>query len=101
MKEKKKTIIIESAMKLFARNGFAKTSIREIVEESGISKGAFYIYFKSKDELLIAILQDNFDKIQLNVFLYEDTSLDPHEKFIHQLTMFFNTIMEHKEMFIM
>ncbi len=97
----KKNIIIESATKLFALKGFASTSIREIVEESGISKGAFYLYFKSKDELLIAILESNFQKIESEVFLYENNNLNPQEKFNLQLTMLFNMIMEHKEMVVM
>ncbi|WP_188454207.1 TetR/AcrR family transcriptional regulator [Virgibacillus oceani] len=97
----KKNTIIESATKLFALKGFASTSIREIVEESGISKGAFYLYFKSKDELLIAILESNFQKIESEVFLYENNKLNPQEKFSIQLTMLFNIIMDHKEMVMM
>ncbi|KMP45761.1 TetR family transcriptional regulator, partial [Bacillus cereus] len=56
MKEKER-LIIESAMKLFATKGVNATSVQEIVTASGISKGAFYLYFKSKDELLLATLR--------------------------------------------
>ncbi len=47
MKEKER-LIIEMAMKLFATKGVNATSVQEIVTACGISKGAFYLYFKSK-----------------------------------------------------
>jgi len=44
--------IISAAWKLFYENGYEETTIEEIVEESETSKGSFYHYFDSKDELL-------------------------------------------------
>lgn len=100
MKEKEKAII-EAAIKLYATKGFASTSIQEIVTESGISKGAFYLYFKSKDALLIAILEYYFDYIEKKLEAYEQENLSPREKFALQLTALFNTMIEHKEFIIM
>lgn len=51
MKEK----IIEVSIDLFGQNGFTETSIQHIVEELGVTKGTFYYYFKSKEELLMEI----------------------------------------------
>ena len=51
-------------MKLFATKGVNATSVQEIVTACGISKGAFYLYFKSKEELLLATLRYYYDKIQ-------------------------------------
>ncbi|WNF23897.1 TetR/AcrR family transcriptional regulator [Mesobacillus jeotgali] len=100
MKEKEKAII-EAAIKLYATKGFASTSIQEIVSESGISKGAFYLYFKSKDALLIAILEYYFDYIEKKLEAYEQEQLPPREKFTLQLTALFTTMLEHKEFIIM
>ncbi|PWW20021.1 TetR family transcriptional regulator [Cytobacillus oceanisediminis] len=52
----KKELIMESALELFAEQGFEATSVQQITERSGISKGAFYLSFKSKDELIIALI---------------------------------------------
>ncbi len=49
-------------MKLFATKGVNATSVQEIVTTCGISKGAFYLYFKSKDELLLATLRYYYEK---------------------------------------
>ncbi|WP_207430430.1 TetR/AcrR family transcriptional regulator [Sabulibacter ruber] len=48
--------IIDTAMALFAEQGYDRTSIRQIAESAGISLGLLYNYYKSKDELLKAIL---------------------------------------------
>ncbi|PLS16201.1 TetR family transcriptional regulator [Bacillus sp. M6-12] len=55
----KKQLIMEKALELFAEQGFEATSVQQITEHCGISKGAFYLSFKSKDELILALI-DNF-----------------------------------------
>lgn len=55
----KKQLIMEKALELFAEKGFESTSIQQITEHCGISKGAFYLSFKSKDELILALI-DSF-----------------------------------------
>lgn len=52
----KKQLIIQSALELFASQGIEATSVQQITERAGISKGAFYLSFKSKDELILAMI---------------------------------------------
>ncbi|EAO53814.1 Transcriptional regulator, TetR family [Bacillus thuringiensis serovar israelensis ATCC 35646] len=99
MKEKER-LIIESAMKLFATKGVNATSVQEIVTASGISKGAFYLYFKSKDELLLATLRYYYDKIQKKMLDIEQESLLPREKFAKQLHCQFNDIQSIKSLLL-
>ena len=44
-----------AAVDLFARHGFANTSVQQIVDAAGVTKGAMYDYFRSKDDLLVGI----------------------------------------------
>ena len=44
--------LLEHATKLFAKKGFDRTSVQEIVEAAGVTKGAMYHYFGAKDDLL-------------------------------------------------
>ena len=44
--------IIDTSWELFRRKGFGETTINDIIREAGISKGTFYYYFRSKDNLL-------------------------------------------------
>lgn len=48
--------LITAAAACFAEKGFSATSVREISTRAGISQGAMYTYFKSKDELIRAIV---------------------------------------------
>ncbi|QKQ25233.1 TetR/AcrR family transcriptional regulator [Candidatus Reidiella endopervernicosa] len=50
--------IVEAANELFYHKGFNQTSFAEVAEKSGIPKGNFYYYFKSKDELLASVIDD-------------------------------------------
>lgn len=52
----KKQLIMEKSIELFAKQGFSATSVQQITEHCGISKGAFYLSFKSKDELIMALV---------------------------------------------
>lgn len=51
MKEK----ITEESIRLFEKKGFSETSIQEIVDALGVTKGTFYYYFSNKEELLMDI----------------------------------------------
>jgi len=50
-KDAKRQHILDTAANVFARRGYHHTTVKEIVEEAGISVGSFYFYFKSKEEL--------------------------------------------------
>lgn len=57
----KKQQILDNAIQLFAQNGIEATSIQHITQSTGISKGAFYLSFASKEELIMEII-DTFMK---------------------------------------
>ena len=60
--ERTRRRLIESAAGLFARKGIAATTIQEIAEEAGHTRGAFYAHFSTKDELCMAMLEERFDR---------------------------------------
>jgi AcrR family transcriptional regulator len=60
----RKQHVIRMAHELFMEKGFQATSIQDILEYSGISKGTFYNYFSSKNELLIALFKVIYKKLE-------------------------------------
>jgi TetR/AcrR family transcriptional regulator, cholesterol catabolism regulator len=52
--------ILDAATKVFVRQGFQRARMDDIVEESGLSKGTLYWYFKSKEDIINAILRRLF-----------------------------------------
>ena len=77
-KEAKKDKIIEKSMELFCEKGYYATKVEEITKALGISKGNFYTYFGSKEEVLYEIL--NIMKNERIKMLEEiDTNKAPKE----------------------
>lgn len=60
-----KVKIYETAKKLFVEHGIEKVTVDSIVESVGISKGAFYIHFESKDILASIIINDYVKEVDL------------------------------------
>lgn len=54
--EERKNEILDIAETLFITNGYTKTTVNDILDAIGISKGAFYYYFESKEEVMNAIV---------------------------------------------
>jgi AcrR family transcriptional regulator len=54
--DERKVQIINAAEEVFTKKGFDEARMDDIAEETGLSKGTLYLYFKSKDDLIIAIL---------------------------------------------
>ncbi len=59
-----KKSIIEASSSLFARRGYHGTSISQIAEATGLTKGALYWYFKGKEDLFLAVLETIREKWQ-------------------------------------
>lgn len=58
--------MLDAALTLFATHGYSETSVDELVREAGVTKGAFYYYFKSKDEVL-ELLHNQFLDYELDI----------------------------------
>lgn len=52
--------ILQAAMTVFAQRGFHESRMDDIAEHAGVSKGTLYLYFKSKDEIISAMLEAFF-----------------------------------------
>ncbi|MDY5540443.1 MAG: TetR/AcrR family transcriptional regulator [Lachnospiraceae bacterium] len=50
-KQQKRTALLNSAFSLFTVKGLQKTSVSDIVEEAGVAKGTFYLYFRDKNDI--------------------------------------------------
>jgi AcrR family transcriptional regulator len=65
--------IILAAGKLFEKMGYAGTSVAAVIEKVGIAKGTFYHYFDSKQDVLIAMVDDIVKALELH---YQDILVD-------------------------
>ena len=72
-RSQKRKKIIDKAWELFAKNGYEETKVEDITKDLGISKGSFYTYFATKEELLYEVLGkikkeiiENLENINVN-----------------------------------
>src|SRR5215472_18781394 len=54
--DRRRAQILAAASQVFSRDGFHRTTVRQIAREAGIADGTIYLYFRSKHELLLALL---------------------------------------------
>ncbi|MBO9130176.1 TetR/AcrR family transcriptional regulator [Bacillus sp. 165] len=85
--------IIQASIELFEKQGFAETSIQHIVDSVGVTKGAFYYHFTSKEELLLGIHHRFIDRIlQQQTSIMKDLETSYSEKLHQVVTMLLQNI---------
>ena len=59
----KRIRILDAALKIFASRGFYNAKVSEVAKEAGVADGTIYLYFESKDALLIALFEDRMQRL--------------------------------------
>jgi AcrR family transcriptional regulator len=80
---------MDVALKLFAAEGYESTSISSIAKEANISKGLLYNYFKSKEDLLIQLVNEGFHDM-IKSFDTNNDGVLTREEFIYFIDEVFN-----------
>jgi AcrR family transcriptional regulator len=75
-----RSLLIQSAEKIFARDGFEAARLEEIAADAGYTRGAFYANFENKEDLFFALLEAEISSRIENVRLQVDTSRTPAAK---------------------
>lgn len=91
MKEK----IIEESILLFERKGFSETSIQDIVEAIGVTKGTFYYYFSSKEQLLMDIHLGYIDDLLERQAVIHKTAASNQQKLKQMVQLLIADIKDH------
>ncbi len=61
--EQKKAAIVQAALRLFLRDGFARTSVDAIADEAGVSKRTIYNYYADKEDLFLSVVRETYDSL--------------------------------------
>lgn len=59
----KRERILDAAVRVLAKRGFHSTRISEVAKAAGVADGTIYLYFKSKDELLVSLFEDRVERL--------------------------------------
>ena len=61
--EEKRQLILDAAVRVFARDGYHTSRVADIATEAGIAHGLLYHYFRSKEEVLITLFRENWSEL--------------------------------------
>ncbi|WP_240732527.1 TetR/AcrR family transcriptional regulator [Flavobacterium alkalisoli] len=86
--EKTRQFIIEKTAPIFNRKGYAGTSLSDITEATGLTKGSIYGNFKNKDEVAIAAFNYNFGLLSKWIKKKRDNEPDPIKKLKIYISVF-------------
>lgn len=90
--------IVDAADRLFYERGYEHTSFADIADAVAISRGNFYYHYKTKDEILAAVIARRFERTAAMLAQWEadaDGAVDRVRSFIHMLVMNRATISRH------
>jgi TetR/AcrR family transcriptional regulator, fatty acid metabolism regulator protein len=77
--EEKRRVLLDAAVRVFARNGFHGARVGDIAEEAGVAHGLLYHYFSSKDEVLQTVFRENWGEL-LDRFQAVEASDEPADE---------------------
>ncbi|MGF2616190.1 TetR/AcrR family transcriptional regulator [Rossellomorea vietnamensis] len=93
----KRKAILETAVELFAEHGYAQTSMQQIADSIGISKGSLYSFFQSKEDLIISIYEHYQQLVFERAYVVGlDGNLPDEERLAKQFQVQFEGILEYK-----
>jgi AcrR family transcriptional regulator len=75
----KRRLILDAAVRVFARDGYHTSRVGDIAEEAGIAHGLLYHYFPSKEEVLATVFRENWAEL-LEAFHRVEASGEPAEE---------------------
>lgn len=79
-KEQKRDAILDAAIRVFAERGFHGSRISDVAKEAGVAEGTIYLYFKSKDDLLLSIFSRRVGAFVKALRVEVETKESPVEK---------------------
>jgi TetR/AcrR family transcriptional repressor of nem operon len=80
--ERTRAFIIETTAEIFNRKGYAGTSMSDLTDATGLSKGSIYGNFENKEEVALAVFDFNAAKISTQVRTRIDAALSYHDKLL-------------------
>jgi AcrR family transcriptional regulator len=78
--EDKRRLILDAAVRVFARKGYHASRVGDIAEEAGVAHGLLYHYFRSKEELLETIFRETWRDVLDAVRVVEETDESARER---------------------
>ena len=90
--------IIDAAVRVFARNGYYNSRVSDVAKEAGIASGTIYLYFKTKDEILVTLFREKMTQFVASVRKAIAAEPDAVAKLRRLIALHFQILEEHPEL---
>ncbi len=98
-KEQRRRDILDAAKKVFFSYGFKHTSMEKIAESSQLAKGTLYLYFKTKEELYISLIEDGLKILSALMQKYIGAATGVENKLLAMTRAYYRFSQEHEDFF--
>jgi AcrR family transcriptional regulator len=98
--DERRAEIVKAAAELFSEKGYDKTAVSDIVHAINVAQGTYYYYFKSKEDVMLAVLDQLTDEIiQKLTVAIDQPDLNPAQKIVNLSELEFQLNREHDSLF--
>src|SRR5262245_60282889 len=94
----KRTRILDAAVKVFAAEGIYNAKVSQIAQAAGVADGTIYLYFKSKDDLLINLFEDRMELVNANLRAAIETESSAIERLRRIVRLHFDLVETDRDM---
>lgn len=88
-KEQRRNDILDSARQAFIKHGLEQTSMDRIAQEAELAKGTLYLYFRNRDELLMALIANDFERLIEMIEAVQRSGEPPERKLLASVGTFY------------
>ena len=99
-KKNNRAIIIKAGIDVFLEKGITQSTVRDIIRKTDLASGTFYNYFKTKEEVLIAALDDSAIELGQELRPRRKNAKNLDEFIFSQVQPFFEFAKNHPDLFI-
>jgi len=94
----KRERILDAAVRVFAQEGFYNAKVAQIAHAAGVADGTIYLYFKSKDDLLISLFEDRMEQVNATLREALAAGVDAVDRLKRVVQLHLEMIAEHRHM---
>ena len=94
--EKRRKQIVEAATELFSKQGFYKTTIKDIAKKAGVSYGVVYLYVKEKEDVLLLVLEQVINAYAEEIPKAMAAGVDPLDRLVRAVEAYCRVVDKHR-----
>jgi AcrR family transcriptional regulator len=98
---RRREAILSAASRLFGRNGYHATSVADVIEAAGISRGTFYLYFDNKDSIFLELMERFIQRIMAVLEVVDPRGPNPTGMIYENVRRVVDVVFDNRDLTVM